>query len=331
VIAGFDSSTNGIERIDAGGAAIVGTADDNLFHFVNTELRNVAGVSTLGGNDTIHASNLTHDITYDGGEGDDTLFGGSRRDVLIGGTGNDTLTGGGNPDILRPGAGDDIVDGGDGNDTIEVLGSEILGDVLVGGSHFDQLVNLEVDASYQDLVIAGFDSLTNGIERIDAGGAAIVGTEADNLFHFVNTELRNVAGVSTLGGNDTIHASNLTHDITYDGGEGDDTLIGGSRRDILVGGIGDDTLTGGGNRDRFVISALLGVDTIKDMNPAQGDKIDLTAFGFDGWDDFLLQTQASNIDADDDGQEDDVSLGTEEFLQILDRTIEELEESWFLL
>jgi Ca2+-binding RTX toxin-like protein len=55
-----------------------------------------------------------------------------------------TLTGGGNPDILRPGAGDDIVDGGDGNDTIEVLGSEILGDVLVGGSHFDQLVNLEV-------------------------------------------------------------------------------------------------------------------------------------------------------------------------------------------
>jgi Ca2+-binding RTX toxin-like protein len=74
-------------------------------------------------------------------------------------------------------------------------------------------------------VIAGFDSSTNGIERIDAGGAAIVGTEADNLFHFVNTELRNVAGVSTLGGNDTIHASNQTHDITYDGGEGDDTLI----------------------------------------------------------------------------------------------------------
>jgi hypothetical protein len=240
VITGFDSSTNGIERIDAGGAAIVGTEADNLFHFVNTELRNVAGVSTLGGNDTIHASNLTHDITYDGDEGDDTLIGGSRRDVLIGGTGNDTLTGGGNPDILRPGAGDDIVDGGDGNDTIEVLGSEILGDVLVGGSHFDQLVNLEVDASYQDLVIAGFDSLTNGIERIDAGGAAIVGTEADNLFHFVNTELRNVAGVSTLGGNDTIHASNLTHDITYDGGEGDDTLFGGSRRDVLIGGTGND-------------------------------------------------------------------------------------------
>ena len=123
-----------------------------MFHFVNTELRNVSGVTTLNGNDTLHASNLTQDITYNAGAGNDSLFGGSRRDVLIGGDGDDDLQGGGNADILIPGAGVDTVDAGAGNDRIEVFGSEILDDVLIGGANFDQLINLDGN---QDLVLRG--------------------------------------------------------------------------------------------------------------------------------------------------------------------------------
>ena len=108
---------------------------------------------------------MTQDITYDAGAGNDSLFGGSRRDVLIGGDGDDDLQGGGNADILIPGAGVDTVDAGAGNDRIEVFGSEILDDVLIGGANFDQLISLDGN---QDLVVREFDSATNGIERIDA-------------------------------------------------------------------------------------------------------------------------------------------------------------------
>ena len=116
----------------------------------------------------------------------------------------DFIFGQGGADVIRPGAGLDFVFGGGGNDRIEVFGSEILDDVLIGGANFDQLISLDGN---QDLVVREFDSATNGIERIDAAGAAIVGTNDANLFHFVNTELRNVSGVTTLDGNDTLHAA----------------------------------------------------------------------------------------------------------------------------
>ena len=87
------------------------------------------------------------------------------------------------------------------------------------------------------------------------------------------------------------------------GGKGDDILLGGDNDDILLGGKGDDTLLGGNNddillgrkgndllkgdlgndqyiggkgADIFAIASGEGLDTIKDFNRRQGDKIALT-------------------------------------------------------
>ncbi|MEL6205010.1 MAG: hypothetical protein AAFR47_06830, partial [Pseudomonadota bacterium] len=55
---------------------------------------------------------------FDGGAGDDDIFGGDDDDTLIGGTGRDTIDGGFDRDDIDAGEGDDSVIGGEGSDTI---------------------------------------------------------------------------------------------------------------------------------------------------------------------------------------------------------------------
>jgi Ca2+-binding RTX toxin-like protein len=53
-----------------------------------------------------------------GGSGNDTLDGGKGKDTLIGGAGDDVLTGDNGKDSLDGGAGDDTLDGGNGRDAM---------------------------------------------------------------------------------------------------------------------------------------------------------------------------------------------------------------------
>ena len=57
--------------------------------------------------------------------------------------------------------------------------------------------------------------------------------------------------INGLGGDDVINASGLAAGIqlTANGGDGDDVLIGGAGNDTLTGGAGDDILIGGGGQD----------------------------------------------------------------------------------
>lgn len=70
---------------------------------------------------------------YNGGAGDDTIFGTTLDDYLVGGDGNDFIAGGAGNDYLLGGAGNDILYGGAGNDTfVGGLGSDTaVYDVLV--------------------------------------------------------------------------------------------------------------------------------------------------------------------------------------------------------
>ncbi|HEX8232218.1 MAG TPA: M10 family metallopeptidase C-terminal domain-containing protein [Caulobacteraceae bacterium] len=61
------------------------------------------------------------------------------------------------------------------------------------------------------------------------------------------------------------------------GGEGRDRTEGGKGADLLVGGAGRDLLTGGHGADVFRFTALTdGGDLIRDFNPAEGDRVDLS-------------------------------------------------------
>ena len=56
--------------------------------------------------------------------------------------------------------------------------------------------------------------------------------------------------INGLGGDDVIEASGLgtAMQLTANGGDGDDVLIGSAGNDILTGGAGDDVLIGGAAR-----------------------------------------------------------------------------------
>jgi Ca2+-binding RTX toxin-like protein len=67
--------------------------------------------------------------------------------------------------------------------------------------------------------------------------------------------------VSVSDGNDTVVlAPSVSKPAQVDGGDGNDTLVGGSAAAILLGGAGNDTITGGAGRN--VIIGGLGADTI---------------------------------------------------------------------
>jgi Ca2+-binding RTX toxin-like protein len=107
----------------------------------------------------------------DGGDGDDTLIGGTSRDILFGGPGHDHLNGWTNQDVLYGEGGNDYLVGDEGNDYL--YGGD-LNDTLVGGAGDDRLYGgYHDDALYGG---TGCDQLygENGDDYLD-GGADLVG------------------------------------------------------------------------------------------------------------------------------------------------------------
>ncbi|MEL6872891.1 MAG: type I secretion C-terminal target domain-containing protein, partial [Pseudomonadota bacterium] len=82
--------------------------------------------------------------------------------------------------------------------------------------------------------------------------------------------------LSGLGGNDVLNGLGGSDFLL--GGDGVDTLNGGDGDDVLNGGTGADTLTGGAGADTFRFNTTpLSLDTIKDLDLGDGDKIDISA------------------------------------------------------
>ena len=82
----------------------------------NTSVIQVFGQA---GNDTIsldESNGALPAAQLFGGDGNDTLTGGSGNDLLFGGSGNDTLLGKGGNDLLFGGSGNDVLTGGTGDD-----------------------------------------------------------------------------------------------------------------------------------------------------------------------------------------------------------------------
>jgi Ca2+-binding RTX toxin-like protein len=132
----------------------------------------VAAVNGGGGNDTIVPGPIGAAIsscpsacrlgvgsqTFEGGPGDDIVFGERGNDTLLGGAGNDKLFGGPGDDLARGGPGDDQLIGGFGADTLD---GEEGNDYIRGDATVDHLRDsgppADVDAlSYSTGVSPGF-------------------------------------------------------------------------------------------------------------------------------------------------------------------------------
>ena len=206
IYADADDTVDGGDGYDR---VIVRSESDFSIDQAATSIERVSGHQ---GNDTFDASGLTSNANQSGGDGDDTLIGGSGNDYQAGGEGDDVLSGGAGNDRLIGGTDVDQLRGGDGDDTIYADGSD---SVVEGGDGYDRVIV----QSDQDFSI---DQAAASVERVDGGTAS-----------------------------DTLDASGLIADTIQLGNAGDDTLIGGEGDDRQYGGDGDDSILGGDGDDRI--------------------------------------------------------------------------------
>ncbi|MBD1935913.1 calcium-binding protein [Microcoleus sp. FACHB-68] len=283
-------------------ATIIGTSG-------NDNLPGLTDPSTIG-NDRIYG--LAGNDTIDGGVGVDTMVGGvgndfyyvdSTSDVVSEcvGTGIDTvfastsytlsanvenlylqgsandgygnelnnyIVGNAGDNMLSGGAGDDIIYGLAGNDT---LNGGIGADTMEGGLGDD--VYYAYAYSVGDLMREYADA---GIDTVLADATYMLSMNVENLYlqgsanDGYGNELNNY-----IVGND---GNNKLSDSF-----GSDTVIGGLGNDTFIGFDGNDILTGGAGADYFNFYMNSDAsDTITDFSKAEGDKIALSANGFNG-------------------------------------------------
>ena len=105
----------------------------------------------------------------------------------------------------------------------------------------------------------------------DASGTSVLGLAA--RVNITGAEAANDRlTINALAGDDVVEASSLTADaiqLTANGGDGDDVLIGGDGNDILNGNAGDDVLIGGPGND--VLDGGDGQNVIIQLVPDGGD------------------------------------------------------------
>lgn len=131
-----------------------------------------------------------------------------------------------------------------GSNGRDVLSGGVRNDVLVGFGGNDVLRGL----GGNDLLNGGTG---NNVLNGDAGNDRLIGGRNNDRMN---------GGV----GNDRVN-----------GNSGNDVLRGGAGNDVLDGGAGNDVLLGGAGRDFFIIGRRPGVDTIRDFNRQQRDRIGL--------------------------------------------------------
>ena len=203
----------------------------------------------------------------DGQAGDDTLDGQGATDVLYGGSGNDTL-------VWYHGSGSDLMDGGDDFNTLEVRDRSGSNSFLVRENPGD--LEYHTDARLQvgdgtHLVNVEY-TISNVLFRTGGGNDTIF---FEDLIHVPDTLL----DINGQSGNDTIDADGIDPGLVqllFDGGTGNDTILGSVAADVILGGDGDDQLSGGQGRD-----SLFGGDGDDVLN---GDGGDDHLAGEDGYD-----------------------------------------------
>ncbi|MFO0908067.1 MAG: calcium-binding protein [Isosphaeraceae bacterium] len=186
---------------------------------------NSLAISGRGGNDQI-LNHTALGMYADGGDGNDTIVGGSEFDYLMGGNGNDYIRGGAGDDYIFDYAGNNFLYGDAGNDRITVGGLASNTDRVEGNDGDDILSSngYEMDSMFGG---AGNDILYGG-----AGNDYLDGGD----------------GNDQLWGDTTSDASTDGNDVMY-GGNGDDMLNGGGGNDSLSGDAGNDRMFGGSGQD----------------------------------------------------------------------------------
>ncbi|MFN8218050.1 MAG: calcium-binding protein [Solirubrobacterales bacterium] len=232
-----------------------------------------------GGNDTIIGARsaavltgpcesgchlLVGSQTFEGGPGDDVVYGDRGNDILRGNGGNDRLYGGIGDDVLEGGPGNDLLSGGFGADKIDgeegddyVRGDPTVDHIYDSGGGFDTL-------SFATGATPGFTALSN-----PTGAEGFPGPEGERgVWLKLNEGGTNaIDGEPSLGGgNDEIQPGAFERIIGTPfsdyivGSAAAEEIWGGGGADVIEGGGGADQLHGGADGDYLVASSGATID-----------------------------------------------------------------------
>ena len=226
-----------------------GAAGEN--DYLSYDIENVIGGS---GSDRIVGNPFPNNLQ--GGSGNDTIWGGAGNDTLDGGSGRDYLYGqDGNDTFLAKDGRTDTLDGGNGFDTAQRDNSSTIKDQVLEHRSFCLGENMCISALQslepRRLLSAAFASVNS------QGTLSVVGTSKNDVItmslhdgmivaklnasslSFGATTVKRI-WVNGFRGNDRI-VNNTALPSTLLGSSGNDTLIAGSKNDLLDGGTGWDT------------------------------------------------------------------------------------------
>ncbi len=243
-----------IEHADEG----IDTVESNVSYTLGDNVENL----TLLGHKNLSGTGNELDNIIRGNSGDNYLDGGTGEDTLIGGRGNDTyvVNSAGDQVIEKPNEGfDTVISSIDYTlgDNLEAL--TLVGDALVGKGNE---ANNVLTGNELDNELYGYD----GDDILDGGKGAdlMVGGAGDDTYIVDNAgdlvvELAN-EGIDTVKSSIdyqlTDHVENLTltgqDNLTGEGNELDNVIIGNSGDNTLYGYDGDDTLDGGAGADILI-------------------------------------------------------------------------------
>jgi hypothetical protein len=178
-IAGFETATS--IRFTRFGGADIGPGDNCVFVFndSNTVDCSKDGITTVvldldNGNDVASiSSNMTVPVVFDGGSGNDGLFGGGGVDTFIGGSGDDNIIArDSRAEQVKCGSGNDtaITDDGDARDSCEEVEGDADGD---GVRH-----PADCDDTNPGIHPGAVDVAENGVDE-DCSGTDAVNTDRD--------------------------------------------------------------------------------------------------------------------------------------------------------
>jgi Ca2+-binding RTX toxin-like protein len=205
--------------------------------------------------------------TFNGGPGNDVIFGDRGNDRLNGGEGEDSLYGGIGDDELRGGPGDDLLSGGFGADSID---GESGDDFVRGDATLDRIVDSGGDAgdtlSFATGVTPGFpNNPAQGYPNFSSyTGFPAAGGER-GVYIELEAEKGSLAdnGVAPDGGgvdgglvkNDDLQGTDFETIVGTPfsdfivGSQGAETIYGGGGADVILGEGGGDTIDGGADGD----------------------------------------------------------------------------------
>ena len=269
------------------------------------DLGSVDGNGFASGTDTYgNAESFKNIEVLRGSQSGDHFIGDAGSNTFRGMAGNDTLNGGGGFDSVRydrdaSGGGTNGVtvnlalgtatDGFGDTDTLisieSVRGSQY-GDTLIGDDQDNEFVGL----GGNDFIDGGDGSDRVGYWPAESGILVDMKRESEQVVDdgFGGTDtLASIEGIVGSTHDDTIVGN--WSDNWYDGHDGNDRLIGGAGNEWLYGGdgndkidggIGHDYMIGGAGADTFYLAPGTGQDEIEDFNFANGDRIDIQAYGY---------------------------------------------------